>query len=61
MVLTGLEGNQVYLITVKGFNNIGQGPASAPVTAKTRMSRECSSETSLVMMYTKCTLLVMFA
>uniref|UniRef100_A0A667ZUQ3 Contactin-5 n=1 Tax=Myripristis murdjan TaxID=586833 RepID=A0A667ZUQ3_9TELE len=30
MVLTGLEGNSVYLITVKGFNSIGQGPASRP-------------------------------
>ncbi|KAM7398986.1 hypothetical protein PAMP_018283 [Pampus punctatissimus] len=32
----GLEGNSLYLITVKGFNSIGQGPASAAVTAKTR-------------------------
>uniref|UniRef100_A0A8C6KXC6 Contactin-5 n=1 Tax=Nothobranchius furzeri TaxID=105023 RepID=A0A8C6KXC6_NOTFU len=38
MVLTGLEGNNIYLITVKGFNNIGQGPDSAPITAKTRKS-----------------------
>uniref|UniRef100_A0A669CIK7 Contactin-5 n=1 Tax=Oreochromis niloticus TaxID=8128 RepID=A0A669CIK7_ORENI len=36
MVLTGLEGNSVYAITVKGFNSIGQGPASTAVTAKTR-------------------------
>ncbi|XP_068613008.1 contactin-5-like [Brachionichthys hirsutus] len=36
LVLTGLEGNTLYLITVKGFNNIGQGPATAAVTAKTR-------------------------
>uniref|UniRef100_A0A671Y138 Contactin-5 n=1 Tax=Sparus aurata TaxID=8175 RepID=A0A671Y138_SPAAU len=36
MVLTGLEGNSLYLITVKGFNSIGQGPATAAVTAKTR-------------------------
>uniref|UniRef100_A0A671Y0Y4 Contactin-2 n=1 Tax=Sparus aurata TaxID=8175 RepID=A0A671Y0Y4_SPAAU len=28
MVLTGLEGNSLYLITVKGFNSIGQGPAT---------------------------------
>ncbi|XP_054649905.1 contactin-5 isoform X2 [Dunckerocampus dactyliophorus] len=36
MVLGGLEGNVQYAITVKGFNSIGQGPASAAVTAKTR-------------------------
>ncbi|XP_069572420.1 contactin-5 isoform X4 [Brachyistius frenatus] len=36
MVLMGLEGNSLYLITVKGFNSIGQGPASAAVTAKSR-------------------------
>uniref|UniRef100_A0AAX7TM21 Contactin-5 n=1 Tax=Astatotilapia calliptera TaxID=8154 RepID=A0AAX7TM21_ASTCA len=36
MVLTGLEGNSVYAITVKGFNSIGQGPGSTAVTAKTR-------------------------
>uniref|UniRef100_A0A4W6CH10 Contactin-5 n=1 Tax=Lates calcarifer TaxID=8187 RepID=A0A4W6CH10_LATCA len=36
MVLTGLEGNSLYLITVKGFNSIGQGPPSPAVTAKTR-------------------------
>lgn len=47
MVLTGLDGNSVYLITVKGFNNIGQGPANGPVTAKTRKSREHSTKTSL--------------
>lgn len=44
MVLTGLEGNSVYLITVKGFNSIGQGPASAAVTAKTRKSREFNTD-----------------
>ncbi|KAM4565799.1 contactin-5 isoform 5-T5 [Odontesthes bonariensis] len=38
MVLTGLEGNSLYLIAVKGFNSIGQGPASAAVTVKTRKS-----------------------
>ncbi|XP_067101932.1 contactin-5 [Osmerus mordax] len=36
MVLTGLEGNSVYFITVKGFNSIGQGPASSAITANTR-------------------------
>lgn len=40
MVLTGLEGNSVYLVTVKGFNSIGQGPATTPVTARTRRARE---------------------
>uniref|UniRef100_A0A671LVV0 Contactin-5 n=1 Tax=Sinocyclocheilus anshuiensis TaxID=1608454 RepID=A0A671LVV0_9TELE len=27
MLLTGLEGNMQYLISVKGFNSVGQGPA----------------------------------
>ncbi|XP_075892817.1 contactin-5 isoform X2 [Nelusetta ayraudi] len=36
MILMGLEGNSVYLVTVKGFNSIGQGPATAAVTARTR-------------------------
>uniref|UniRef100_A0A8C5H1Y1 Contactin-5 n=1 Tax=Gouania willdenowi TaxID=441366 RepID=A0A8C5H1Y1_GOUWI len=38
MILTGLEGNSAYLVTVKGFNSIGHGPPSAAVTAKTRKS-----------------------
>lgn len=46
MVLTGLEGNAVYFITVKGFNGIGQGPASTAITAKTRKPRECSTDTN---------------
>lgn len=48
MVLTGLEGNSLYLITVRGFNSIGQGPATAAVTAKTRKARECSTDTNRV-------------
>lgn len=40
MILTGLEGDSAYLVTVKGFNNIGQGPATAAVTARTRRARE---------------------
>uniref|UniRef100_A0AAQ5Z6R6 Contactin-5 n=1 Tax=Amphiprion ocellaris TaxID=80972 RepID=A0AAQ5Z6R6_AMPOC len=48
MVLTGLEGNSVYLITVKGFNSIGQGPASAAVTAKTRKAPPAQSPTNLM-------------
>ncbi|KAJ7990095.1 hypothetical protein DPEC_G00296730 [Dallia pectoralis] len=36
MMLTGLTGNSVYLMTVRGFNAIGQGPTSAPITARTR-------------------------
>lgn len=51
MILTGLEGNSLYLITVKGFNSIGQGPATATVTAKTRKARECSSDTNYVTLY----------
>lgn len=50
MVLTGLEGNSLYLITVKGFNSIGQGPATAAVTAKTRKAREYSADTNHVML-----------
>lgn len=51
MILTGLEGNSLYLITVKGFNSIGQGPATAAVTAKTRKARECSTDTNHVTLY----------
>uniref|UniRef100_A0A3P9H901 Contactin-5 n=1 Tax=Oryzias latipes TaxID=8090 RepID=A0A3P9H901_ORYLA len=36
MILTGLDGNSQYLITVKGFNNIGQGPACAAIEARTK-------------------------
>uniref|UniRef100_A0A8C6S452 Contactin-5 n=1 Tax=Neogobius melanostomus TaxID=47308 RepID=A0A8C6S452_9GOBI len=36
MMLSGLESNSLYHITVKGFNSIGQGPASAAVIARTR-------------------------
>ncbi|KAI1893655.1 hypothetical protein AGOR_G00125940 [Albula goreensis] len=38
IVLTGLEGNTLYLITVKGYNKIGQGPASTAVREKTKKS-----------------------
>lgn len=48
MVLTGLEGNSLYLITVRGFNSIGQGPATTAVTVKTRKARECSTDTNHV-------------
>ncbi|KAM4590491.1 contactin-5 isoform 1-T2 [Fundulus diaphanus] len=48
MVLTGLEGNSVYLMTVKGFNSIGQGPASAAVTAKTRKSPPAQPPSNLM-------------
>lgn len=43
VILTGLEGNTLYQLTVKGFNSVGQGPASAAVTARTRRSRELST------------------
>lgn len=42
-ILTGLEGNTLYQFTVKGFNSVGQGPASTAVTAKTRRSRKPST------------------
>ncbi|XP_048836927.1 contactin-5 isoform X1 [Brienomyrus brachyistius] len=35
IVLMGLEGNTRYLVTVKGYNSIGQGPASVAVQATT--------------------------
>uniref|UniRef100_A0A671MG60 Contactin-5 n=1 Tax=Sinocyclocheilus anshuiensis TaxID=1608454 RepID=A0A671MG60_9TELE len=36
MLLTGLDGNTQYLISVKGFNNVGQGPASSPIKISTK-------------------------
>ncbi|XP_016417720.1 contactin-5 isoform X2 [Sinocyclocheilus rhinocerous] len=36
MLLTGLEGNMPYLISVKGFNSVGQGPASSPIKISTK-------------------------
>ncbi|KAG7479489.1 contactin-5 isoform X1 [Solea senegalensis] len=47
-VLTQLEGNSLYLITVKGFNSIGQGPASAAVTARTRKAPPAQPPASLM-------------
>ncbi|KAM9821095.1 contactin-5 [Neosynchiropus ocellatus] len=35
-VLSGLQSDRLYRITVRGLNSIGQGPASAAVTARTR-------------------------
>lgn len=42
-MLGGLEGNRQYVLTVKGFNSIGQGPASASVMAKTRKARKLNN------------------
>ncbi|KAM8872899.1 contactin-5 isoform 2-T2 [Synchiropus picturatus] len=36
VVLSGLQSDRLYRITVKALNSIGQGPASAAVTARTR-------------------------
>ncbi|KAL0168885.1 hypothetical protein M9458_037107, partial [Cirrhinus mrigala] len=36
MLLTGLEGNTQYLVSVKGFNSVGQGPASSPIKISTK-------------------------
>uniref|UniRef100_A0A8C2H6C6 Contactin-5 n=1 Tax=Cyprinus carpio TaxID=7962 RepID=A0A8C2H6C6_CYPCA len=36
LLLTGLEGNTQYLISVKGFNSAGQGPASSPIKISTK-------------------------
>ncbi|XP_039600283.1 contactin-5 isoform X2 [Polypterus senegalus] len=38
VLLTGLEGNTLYHITVKGYNSAGQGPASTAVRAQTKKS-----------------------
>lgn len=46
MVLTGLEGNSLYRVTVKGFNSIGPGPTAAAVAANTRKAREYSTDTN---------------
>lgn len=51
MVLTGLEGNSLYLITVKAFNSIGEGPATAAVTVNTRRARECTTDTNHAILY----------
>ena len=40
VVLSGLDGNSLYHVTVRGFNTIGQGPPSAATTARTRKTRE---------------------
>ncbi|XP_052324691.1 contactin-5 isoform X1 [Oncorhynchus keta] len=48
MVLTGLEGNSVYVITVRGFNSIGQGPASSASTAKTKKDPPVQPPANLV-------------
>uniref|UniRef100_A0A672S6D0 Contactin-5 n=1 Tax=Sinocyclocheilus grahami TaxID=75366 RepID=A0A672S6D0_SINGR len=36
MLLTGLDGNTQYLISVKGFNSVGQGPATSPIKISTK-------------------------
>uniref|UniRef100_A0A7N6BLJ1 Contactin-5 n=1 Tax=Anabas testudineus TaxID=64144 RepID=A0A7N6BLJ1_ANATE len=48
MVLTGLEGNSLYRITVKAFNSIGHGPATAAVTAKTRKTPPAQPPANLI-------------
>lgn len=40
MLLTGLDGNTQYLISVKGFNSVGQGPASSPIKINTKKNGE---------------------
>lgn len=51
IILMGLESNTLYQITVRGFNSIGQSPATAAVTAKTRRARECSTVTYHVTLF----------
>lgn len=48
MVLSGLESNGLYHITVKGFNSIGQGPASTAVTARTRKAPPAQPPSNLM-------------
>lgn len=48
MVMSGLESNSLYHITVKGFNSIGQGPASAAVTARTRKAPPAQPPSNLM-------------
>ncbi|XP_057203786.1 contactin-5 isoform X3 [Triplophysa rosa] len=36
MLLPGLEGNTQYLISVKGFNSVGQGPSSSAIRIRTK-------------------------
>ncbi|XP_061073123.1 LOW QUALITY PROTEIN: contactin-5-like [Conger conger] len=38
VLLSGLEGNSLYLISVRGYNSIGQGPPSTVVQAWTKKS-----------------------
>lgn len=40
MLLTGLEGNMQYLISVKGFNSVGQGPSSSAIRIRTKKNGE---------------------
>ncbi|XP_008307194.2 contactin-5 [Cynoglossus semilaevis] len=48
IVLTQLEGNSLYAITVKGFNSIGQSPASSSVTARTKKDPPAQSPANLM-------------
>eukprot|EP00066_Takifugu_rubripes_P004963 XP_003968701.1 PREDICTED: contactin-5 [Takifugu rubripes] len=48
IILTGLEGNTRYQFTVNGFNSVGQGPASAAVSAKTRRSPPAQPPSNLM-------------
>lgn len=40
MLLSGLEGNTQYLVSVKGFNSVGQGPASSAIKICTKKNGE---------------------
>ncbi|KAF3847429.1 hypothetical protein F7725_020457 [Dissostichus mawsoni] len=44
----GYEGNSLYLITVKAFNSIGEGPATAAVTVNTRRAPPAQPPTNLM-------------
>ncbi|XP_035288959.1 contactin-5-like isoform X2 [Anguilla anguilla] len=50
ILLSGLQGNTLYHITVKGYNNIGQGPPSSAVRAKTKKSPPSQPPSNLMWM-----------
>lgn len=48
MLLSGLEGNTQYLVSVKGFNSVGQGPASSAIKISTKKNGEFHASNTCV-------------
>lgn len=48
MLLSGLEGNTQYLVSVKGFNSVGQGPASSAIKISTKKNGEFHASNTYV-------------